>query len=149
MTRNRVSLLVLALLAVLLVRCTEEEPGPTPSISVSPRAVNLGFGQQQRFAATVEGLDDTSVRWSVHEGASGGTIDAEGLYTAPNTAGTYHVVAVSVADSSRSSSATVTVYAVETPIAVTLTPSAPRLTAGTTQQFTATVTGAPVPSCWC
>jgi chitinase len=46
--------------------------------------------------------------WSVQE-ASGGTIDPTGLYTAPAAAGTYHVVATSVADSTKSGISVVTV----------------------------------------
>lgn len=33
------------------------------------------------------------VKWSVQEGAQGGTVDISGHYTAPSAAGTYHVVA--------------------------------------------------------
>ncbi|WP_224247838.1 Ig-like domain-containing protein [Hyalangium gracile] len=127
---------------MLLVRCVDEQPDVNVrSISVSPRAVNLGFGQQQRFTATVLGFENTAVTWSLFEGASAGTIDADGLYTAPSVAGTYHVVAVSQVDPSRSSSATVNVRATEQPVAVSLSPAAARLTVSTSQQFTATVTG--------
>lgn len=41
--------------------------------------------------------------------AGGGTITPTGLYTAPATAGTFHVVATSVADPTKSATATVTV----------------------------------------
>jgi hypothetical protein len=54
-----------------------------------------------------------AVTWSVQE-AGGGTIGADGRYTAPATAGLYHVVAVSVADPSRSASGAVTVTAAPT-----------------------------------
>ena len=47
--------------------------------------------------------------WSVQEGASGGTIDATGRYTAPTAAGTYHVVATSVADPTKTDAAVVRV----------------------------------------
>ena len=47
--------------------------------------------------------------WSVQEGAAGGTIAATGVYSAPAVAGTYHVVATSVADPAKSAIATVTV----------------------------------------
>ena len=49
--------------------------------------------------------------WSVQEGAAGGTIDGAGTYTAPSSAGTFHVIATSVADNTESASATVTVAA--------------------------------------
>ena len=49
------------------------------------------------------------VTWSVKEGASGGSVDASGIYTAPASAGTAHVVATSVADPSKNAVATVDV----------------------------------------
>ena len=45
----------------------------------------------------------------MQEGAAGGTIDANGKYTAPNTEGTYHVVATSQADATVRATATITV----------------------------------------
>jgi hypothetical protein len=47
----------------------------------------------------------------VQEGAAGGAITSAGVYTAPATAGNYHVVATSQADSTKSATATVTVTA--------------------------------------
>jgi len=63
------------------------------------------------FQAVVKGLSGSqpnTVTWSVQE-SGGGTVDGTGSYTAPGTAGAYHVVATSVADTSRSGSALVTV----------------------------------------
>jgi hypothetical protein len=128
--------------AALLLRCSGEEGDAAPgvSISVSPRAVNLGPKQQQRFTATVEGLDDTSVRWVVVEGDAG-TIDASGLYTAPASPGTFHVVAISVGDPTRSSSAVIHVQALATPVEVSLSPATVQMPVAGIQRFTATVTG--------
>jgi hypothetical protein len=53
---------------------------------------------------------DTSVTWSVSE-SGGGSVSASGLYTAPSTAGTYHVVAKSNADQTKTATATLTVNA--------------------------------------
>jgi glucuronoarabinoxylan endo-1,4-beta-xylanase len=47
----------------------------------------------------------------VQEGSAGGGVSASGLYTAPSSGGTYHVVATSQADATKSASATVTVTA--------------------------------------
>ncbi|WP_420067694.1 hypothetical protein [Stigmatella aurantiaca] len=129
-------------MASLLLSCSEDgaEEEPGPSISVSPRAVNLGFRQQQRFTASIQGLADTSVRWVVVE-KDAGTIDESGLYTASAVEGTYHVVAISVADPSRSSSAVINVQALPTPVSVRLTPIAPTVPAGTTLLFSVSVTG--------
>jgi hypothetical protein len=57
----------------------------------------------------VTGSANTAVTWTVQEGAPGGAVGSTGLYTAPSTAGTYHVVATSVADPSKSATVAVTV----------------------------------------
>ena len=51
---------------------------------------------------------DASVAWSVSE-PGGGTVSAAGAYVAPLAAGVFHVVATSLADSTKSATATVTV----------------------------------------
>src|SRR5438067_822479 len=78
-------------------------------VSVAPASASVGPDAMQPFTATVTGTANTSVTWSVQEGAAGGTVTGAGLYTAPSREGTYHVVATSVADSTRSAVATVTV----------------------------------------
>jgi hypothetical protein len=55
----------------------------------------------------VSNSSNTAVTWIVTE-AGGGTV-TNGAYIAPSIAGTYHVVAVSQADASRTATATVTV----------------------------------------
>jgi Divergent InlB B-repeat domain len=79
------------------------------SVTISPAAASLVAGATQQFTASVSGSADSAVAWSVAEGASGGSIDSTGLYTAPQSSGTFHVVAASHADSSRSATASVTV----------------------------------------
>ena len=86
-------------------------PTPTISVTVWPRSPSLQVGTTLAFTAYVSGTaagQSTAVTWSVQE-AGGGTIDAAGLYTAPSTPGSYHVVATSVADTSKSDTATLTV----------------------------------------
>lgn len=63
----------------------------------------------QQFTATVVGAVNTNVTWSVEEGVDGGIISSSGFYTAPTTPGTYHIVATSVADPSKTATAVVTV----------------------------------------
>ena len=121
-------------------------------VAVSPTLVSVPSGAAQQFVANVTGTTDTGVTWSVREGAVGGTVSSTGLYTAPATAATYHVVATSVANPSRSGEATVTVTVTEpapppppppppAPVAIAIAPSAASVLAGATQQFTASVTG--------
>ncbi len=81
------------------------------AVVVSPSSATLQLGATQQFASTVTGTCNTAVIWSVQEGNSGGTVTTTGLYTAPQTPGTYHVVATSVADPGTSAAATVSVTA--------------------------------------
>lgn len=87
------------------------EPAPTPIVvTVAPTTASLLTGATQTFTATVTGTTNTAVTWSVQE-AGGGSVNASGLYTAPGTPGTYHVVATSQASATKTASATVTVTA--------------------------------------
>jgi hypothetical protein len=112
------------------------------SFSISPHTVSLLAGQQQQFAAVVNGLSSSRVIWT----ASGGTINRAGLYTAPSSAGTYTVTAESATARSRLDSAVVTVtLPTSTPppttTKISVSPSAVSLQTGTQQQFTALVSG--------
>jgi len=75
------------------------------SVSISPGSASVITAGKLQFKATVSGTTDTAVNWSV----TGGAVSSLGLYTAPAAAGTYTVKATSVADSSKSVSATITV----------------------------------------
>ena len=81
------------------------------TVAVNPNTVTLNTGATQTFTSTVTGSTNQNVTWSVDGGAAGGTITAAGLYTAPATPGTYTVRATSVADNTKSGTATVTVTA--------------------------------------
>lgn len=77
-------------------------------VKVSPATAALAPGATQAFTASVVGLSDTTVTWSVQE-ASGGSITNEGIYAAPSSEGLYHVVATSAVDATRSGSSIVAV----------------------------------------
>jgi hypothetical protein len=81
----------------------------TTSVSVTPDPFTLSVGDTRTFAATVQNAPRTDVSWAVLEGPTGGSVSAAGLYTAPATAGAYHVVATSLWDNSKTGSATVIV----------------------------------------
>jgi len=83
------------------------EQMPSVSLTVSPTVAHVAPGATVQFSAKVTGLADTASTWAVKEGASGGSISATGLYTAPSTTGTFHVVATSHADPSITGTATV------------------------------------------
>jgi len=97
-------------------------PSPTPSpivqVSIQPTAITLSPAAQSLFVGTVTNTSNSAVLWSVGEGASGGTVNQEGRYTAPALAGGYHVIARSAVDPSQLATATVTV-----PIVVTVSPA--------------------------
>ncbi len=79
------------------------------AIFLNQTAVTLDVGNQFSFAAFVTGTVNTGVAWAVQEGTSGGSITSSGLYTAPGTDGTFHVIATSLADSTQTITATVTI----------------------------------------
>ena len=108
---------------------------PVVAVSISPTTASLATGVTQQFTATVTGTTNTAVTWT----ATGGSVSASGLYTAPATAGTYTVKVTSAADTTKSASATVTVTA--NVVAVSISPTTAALATGATQPFTATVTG--------
>ena len=89
--------------------------GDSVSVSITPTSVELTAWETQTFAAVVLGTTNTAVTWTVQEGAAGGTITTAGVYTAPDTAGTYHVVATSQADPTKSAGAEVTVTSRDEP----------------------------------
>jgi hypothetical protein len=77
-------------------------------------------------AAAVSALATTSITWQIQEGSTGGSITTAGVYTAPSTAGTFHVVVTSNADTTKTATATVTVGAATAPATgtwVNVTPS--------------------------
>jgi hypothetical protein len=81
------------------------------SILVAPGTTTLQVGQSQAFSATVSNSSNSAVSWSIQEGTAGGTITAAGVYTAPMKAGSYHVVATSVADTSKTATAAISATA--------------------------------------
>lgn len=78
------------------------------SLNPSPAVVNVS--SPLTFAAQVTGAVNTGVSWSVVENG-GGTINSDGVYTAPAAAGVYHIQATSNADPSKVAVAEVRVRA--------------------------------------
>jgi hypothetical protein len=93
-------------------------------------------GDTIQFSASVRGSSNQAVTWSIQEGTAGGSVSQAGLYTAPAAAMDVHVVATSVADPNKSSSALVTVNAVSVSM-----PSTAGVQRGRQRQFTAVVAG--------
>ena len=130
-----------ALAAVLIcTACEARRPARSISvISVTPQDAELQAGGTLLFKATGE----RQVAWSLAEGSAGGAIAPDGRYTAPSTAGAYHVVATSAA---ARATAVVRVAAARTPavevdIAVAVEPALVNLETGGHRQFTSAATG--------
>jgi len=87
---------------------TSTTPTLGVSVSISPITASIDAGTTQQFTPTVTGTTNTSVTWTVQE-SGGGSVSSSGLYTAPSTPGTYHVVATSLADTTMSASAKIIV----------------------------------------
>jgi hypothetical protein len=111
-----------ALLALSSAGACSKGSSPPPTLTISPSAPVLGPRQSQQFTAAVDGESSPAVTWSVREGSRGGSITPSGLYTAPASSGTYHVVATRVADPAQT--ATATAYVVATCTLPTPQPSA-------------------------
>jgi hypothetical protein len=107
------------------------------SVKISPATASVITRGTAQFSATVAGtVTNKSVTWA----AQLGTINSSGQYTAPSTPGTDTVTATSVADTTKSGTATVTV---STPVvnSVSISPSPASTITGGTIQFSATVSG--------
>ncbi len=110
---------------------------PPVTIAISPTTATLDACMGQVFTATITNSSNSAVTWSVVE-AGGGTI-TNGAYFAPTTAGTYHVMAVSQADPTKTIQATITVGA-EKVLSVAVTPGSGTVNATGQLAFAATVT---------
>jgi len=91
------------------------DPSPTPSagsVTIYPASETLRTGGQRRFSGWDSSVGQYDVTWSLQEGAPAGTITADGLYTAPSTPGTFHLIATSAHNTSLSASAPLTIESV-------------------------------------
>ncbi len=107
----------------------------TVRVAISPGSVDLLPGGSVLFSVTITGTPVAEVTWS----AEAGTIDQNGRYLAPDSAGTWRVTATSRADPAQSASATVSVPSVS----LALAPDTATLFPGAAIRFQATVTGSP------
>lgn len=85
---------------------------PAITVTIGMRDLTLASGGTFTFDASVAGTTNHGVSWSIQEGSpAGGQITSAGVYTAPTTPGTYHVVATSQADPRRTDTVPVVVTA--------------------------------------
>jgi YD repeat-containing protein len=113
-----------------------------PSVSVSPQAVSLSAQQKQQFVAAVSNSSNPSVTWSISPDGAG-TIDANGIYTAPNIIGAQQTVAVTANNTfnglSTNAGATITLL----PPSISVSPQTITIYGGQKEQFQATLTNSP------
>jgi hypothetical protein len=102
-----------------------------PVVTVTPASAAVVEGGKEQFTVSIANPPngDLSVVWSVQE-TGGGSIVASGNYTAPATAGTYHVIASCTSAATYTGTATITVGPLQ------ITPATANVQQGKTQQFT-------------
>ncbi len=118
-------------------------------LSISPTSASVATSGAQLFTANVIGSSNAAVSWSLSgpgcSGSACGSLTTSALsavYSAPSLAPSVpniNVVVTSAADPSKSASASV---AIVPTVGVNVAPDNVILAVGTTQQFSATVTGA-------
>lgn len=109
-------------------------------IAVSPGTATIAPAGTVQLSAVVHSSLNQSVAWTVLEGSTAGTISAGGLFTASNNLGTWTVVATSLANSSVTGTALLTVSA--TSVRVAVSPVGATIGTGRSVGFGATVTHA-------
>jgi hypothetical protein len=102
-------------------------------VNITPLNPSLCIRETVQMSAQVSNATNTSVNWS----ATGGTIDANGLYTAPSAPGNYDIRATSVQDPTKFAVTQVEVK----PIIITVTPQSLLVAADDVVKFSAVVTG--------
>jgi hypothetical protein len=117
-------------------------------LSITPTSAAVPTASTDSFTANVTGTTNTAVTWSLSgAGCSGNscgslaTSSLAAVYTAPSLApspANVIVAATSMADPSKSASATVTIMSV---VVVTASPANASVVVGSTQQFNASVVG--------
>ena len=141
------SLALMVLLSLTLVDCVSLKTPSPVAITLKSTSATVATGSTAPFSAAVTGTSNASVTWTVSgQGCSGtacGTISSRSsfaVYIAPPLAPSpaiVNIIATSVADSSQSASASVTIVP---RVAVTVAPTNPTVPTGTMQRFSGSVT---------
>lgn len=84
-------------------------PATAATVSISPSSETLRTGGQRQFSGWDSSVGQYDVTWSLQEGATAGTITADGLYTAPPTPGNFHLIATSSHNTNLSATAPLTI----------------------------------------
>lgn len=111
------------------------------AVRVSPSVASVNPGGAVPFSATVSGPEGSTRAVNWYADPAGGTIDSDGTFHAAGTAGTFEIVATSIADTSASDAAAV-VVTTDPVVTVTVTPRGATAVQGRTAQFASAVSGA-------
>lgn len=87
-------------------------PSAQGAISIYPASETLRTGGQRRFSGWDSSVGQYDVTWRLQEGAAAGSITSDGVYTAPLTPGTFHLIATSSHNTGLSATAPVTIVSV-------------------------------------
>jgi hypothetical protein len=121
------------------------------TVSVSPPSPAIELGAQQTFQANVisAGNPVTAVIWKIAGvgcfGNACGTVNSAGVFTAPQTLPSPDFVlltATSMADPTKSATATISITTANTAVSITISPNAATVAPGSTMNFTGAVSGA-------
>ena len=121
------------------VGSTGGPPPPPTKVAITPATATLLRGEQQQFMAQVTGASDKTVTWSL-DGTSG-SIDSNGLYTAPTDSGGGSVSVAATSKATPGARATATVTFPD--VTFTISPNTIAIAPGASHTFKATVTGLP------
>ena len=110
---------------------------PDVTVSAFPQRTHVAIGGKTALQASVSGSKDTDVDWTIQEGNKGGQLNVLGsgivsgqpastaIYNAPQTNGTFHVIATSHANPGRSAKIEVVVGGLQQPDTSTAAPESP------------------------
>lgn len=98
---------ILFVVAVSFAAASQVRP-PTALVKIDPPKATVFVGETQTFKALAGGTKSTGTKWSIQE-PNGGRITDDGVYTAPQAIGIYHIVASSTTNSRERTTAIVTV----------------------------------------
>jgi hypothetical protein len=113
---------------------------PTPSssgLTIYPATASAPVGGQVLFSGYVPSQPNSTITWAV-SGSSNGTIDANGVYTAPSSVPSPAQVAVTATSGNFSATAVVTVASAQ---GLMVSPAAASIPAGSQTTFSATMNG--------
>lgn len=148
MKRYLISFILLTIAAIALVGCGGDSSSDNNvvTVTITPMTNTVAAGSSVNLTANVTGTMNKGVQWTIVEGSPGGgtltNVKSNTVtYTAPQTAGVYHVKATSVADPGKSATATITVTADQGAVSVIVNPATAVIDVNAALNITAIVTG--------